>query len=197
MAPSSSNYFLFIIISFICPLLLLTSAGTLTLTPTKTYIIHVAPPPSLLLTSETWHLSFFPNSYPTSLLYSYKHAASAFAARFTNDELAVVKAKPGFLRADADFIVPLATTHTPEFLGLSRSHQPAGGLWNDSDFGRGVIVAVLDTGVLPNHPSFDASGMPPPPAKWKGKCEFNVSDACNNKLIGARAFLQGIQARHK
>ncbi|CAN4077852.1 unnamed protein product [Withania somnifera] len=29
--------------------------------------------------------------------------------------------------------------------------------------------------------------MPPPPAKWKGKCEFNVSK-CNNKLIGARYF---------
>ncbi|WMV15803.1 hypothetical protein MTR67_009188 [Solanum verrucosum] len=30
--------------------------------------------------------------------------------------------------------------------------------------------------------------MPPPPAKWKGKCEFN-SKACNNKLIGARNFV--------
>ncbi|KAJ0097869.1 hypothetical protein Patl1_29074 [Pistacia atlantica] len=29
--------------------------------------------------------------------------------------------------------------------------------------------------------------MPPPPAKWKGKCEF-TGTACNNKLIGARNF---------
>jgi subtilisin family serine protease len=29
--------------------------------------------------------------------------------------------------------------------------------------------------------------MPPPPAKWKGRCDFNGS-ACNNKLIGARSF---------
>ncbi|CAN1243604.1 Subtilisin-like protease 4 [Linum perenne] len=30
--------------------------------------------------------------------------------------------------------------------------------------------------------------MPPPPAKWKGKCEFKQSSLCNNKLIGARSF---------
>ncbi|KAK4400559.1 Subtilisin-like protease SBT1.5 [Sesamum angolense] len=29
--------------------------------------------------------------------------------------------------------------------------------------------------------------MPPPPAKWKGTCEFNFT-ACNNKIIGARHF---------
>ncbi|KAG5588896.1 hypothetical protein H5410_039410 [Solanum commersonii] len=31
--------------------------------------------------------------------------------------------------------------------------------------------------------------MPPPPAKWKGKCESNFTTKCNNKLIGARTFL--------
>ncbi|CAI0414068.1 unnamed protein product [Linum tenue] len=30
--------------------------------------------------------------------------------------------------------------------------------------------------------------MPPPPAKWRGKCEFNGKRTCNNKLIGARSF---------
>ncbi|KAL3849498.1 hypothetical protein ACJIZ3_011380 [Penstemon smallii] len=33
--------------------------------------------------------------------------------------------------------------------------------------------------------------MPPPPAKWKGKCEFNFTGGCNNKLIGARHFGNG------
>ncbi|THG15565.1 hypothetical protein TEA_029672 [Camellia sinensis var. sinensis] len=32
--------------------------------------------------------------------------------------------------------------------------------------------------------------MPPPPAKWKGKCELNGT-ACNKKLIGARNFISG------
>ncbi|KAK6117128.1 hypothetical protein DH2020_049173 [Rehmannia glutinosa] len=32
--------------------------------------------------------------------------------------------------------------------------------------------------------------MPPPPAKWKGICQFN-STSCNNKLIGARFYTIG------
>ncbi|GLT62912.1 hypothetical protein SLA2020_355140 [Shorea laevis] len=61
-----------------------------------------------------------------------------------------------------------------------------------SNFGKGVIIGVLDTGILPYHPSFSDEGVPPPPAKWKGKCEFNGTN-CNNKLIGARVFQRGSQ----
>jgi hypothetical protein len=48
-------------------------------------------------------------------------------------------------------------------------------------------LELIDTGISPYHPSFNDKGMPPPPAKWKGKCEFEGM-ACNNKLIGARTF---------
>ncbi|RVX09064.1 Subtilisin-like protease SBT1.7 [Vitis vinifera] len=40
--------------------------------------------------------------------------------------------------------------------------------------------------------SFD-EGLPPPPAKWKGKCDFNWT-SCNNKIIGARNFDSGAEA---
>ncbi|OIT06149.1 subtilisin-like protease sbt1.4 [Nicotiana attenuata] len=56
-------------------------------------------------------------------------------------------------------------------------------LWNTSNYGESVIIGLLDTGIYPEHPSFDDEGMPPPPAKWKGKCEFNFT-ACNKKIIG-------------
>lgn len=59
-----------------------------------------------------------------------------------------------------------------------------------SSFGKGVIIGVLDTGIFPGHPSFSDEGVPPPPAKWKGKCEFNGT-LCNNKLIGTRSFQNG------
>ncbi|KAM1050482.1 hypothetical protein ACFX13_032943 [Malus domestica] len=45
-----------------------------------------------------------------------------------------------------------------------------------------------DTGIGPDHPSFSDEGVPPPPAKWKGKCDFNGT-VCNNKLIGAQNFV--------
>ncbi|PIN14217.1 Cucumisin [Handroanthus impetiginosus] len=54
----------------------------------------------------------------------------------------------------------------------------------------GIIIGILDTGINPDHPSFDDEGMPPPPARWKGTCQFN-STRCNNKLIGARYFTIG------
>lgn len=65
-------------------------------------------------------------------------------------------------------------------------HQEVG-FWKKPNLGEGVIIGVLDTGITPNHPSFRDHGMPPPQAKWKGKCEFEGM-ASNNKLIGARTF---------
>ncbi|KAH0720790.1 hypothetical protein KY290_005786 [Solanum tuberosum] len=89
---------------------------------------------------------------------------------------------PGFVTARPQRIFQMHTTHSPSFLGL---HQNVG-LWNASNSGKGVIIGLLDTGIDPQHPSFNDNGMPNPPLKWKGKCEFNVTTNCNKKLIGAR-----------
>ncbi|XP_017700573.2 subtilisin-like protease 4 [Phoenix dactylifera] len=165
----------------------------------KTYIIHVHP--NLDSTSsddpdelENWYESFLPSNILGSgearLVYSYSSVINGFAARLTDGELADVKKKVGFLHAYPDRLIPLQTTHTPEFLGL-RCGSP--GFWSDAKFGKGVIVGVLDTGILPTHPSFDDDEMPPPPARWKGFCEFGARE-CNNKLIGARTFTRGMNA---
>ncbi|KAK4724909.1 hypothetical protein R3W88_027688 [Solanum pinnatisectum] len=103
----------------------------------------------------------------------------------SSDEVKEMEKKPGFLSARPQRIFQLHTTHTPSFLGL---HQNVG-LWNASNSGKGVIIGILDTGIDPQHPSFNDNGMPNPPLKWKGKCEFNVTN-CNKKLIGARNFVQ-------
>ncbi|XP_020263237.1 subtilisin-like protease SBT1.4 [Asparagus officinalis] len=88
----------------------------------------------------------------------------------------------GFVQAFPDRIIPLLTTHTPDYLKLT---GPSG-IWNRTNLGKGVIVGVLDTGITPGHPSFHDDGVPPPPASWKGQC--NLEKGCNNKVIGARAF---------
>ncbi|URD77393.1 subtilisin-like protease [Musa troglodytarum] len=90
-----------------------------------------------------------------------------------------------FLHAYPSPVYRPLTTHTPEFLGLS---QPSHSVWNATNMGEGIIIGILDTGITPGHPSFDDDGMPPPPAKWNGRCDLNAS-ACNNKLIGARSFV--------
>ncbi|CAN0841639.1 Subtilisin-like protease 3 [Linum grandiflorum] len=114
------------------------------------------------------------------MVHSYYHVVTGFAARLTPAEVESMKEKQGFLSARPDRILHLQTTYTPKFLGLQRDS----GFWNASGYGKGVVVGVLDTGVTPNHPSFSDEGMPPPPAKWKGKCE--PKEVCNNKIIGAR-----------
>ncbi|XP_020592858.1 subtilisin-like protease SBT1.2 isoform X2 [Phalaenopsis equestris] len=57
--------------------------------------------------------------------------------------------------------------------------------------GEGLIIGVLDTGIKARHPSFKDTKMPPAPRppKWKGTCFAGF--ACNNKIIGAKAFFNG------
>ncbi|CAK9163111.1 unnamed protein product [Ilex paraguariensis] len=158
----------------------------------KTYVVHIKQPKGRVLTQYddlgSYHQSFLSVTSENSnkrnrLLYSYQNVVSGFAARLTEDEVKAMKMKNGFVSAHPERMFRVQTTHTPNFLGLHHNM----GFWEESKLGKGVIIGVVDSGVLPSHPSFGDEGMPPPPAKWKGKCEFNGSD-CNNKIIGARSF---------
>ncbi|XP_060180018.1 subtilisin-like protease 4 [Lycium barbarum] len=169
--------------------------------PLETYIVHVASPESRISTQslsdqdlESWYLSFLPNTTASTssneeaprLVYSYRNVLKGFAARLSAEQMKEMEKKPGFIFAWPQRILSLHTTHTPSFLGLQQNI----GLWRDSNYGKGVIIGVLDTGVSPDHPSFSDKGVPPPPAKWKGKCESNFTTKCNNKLIGLRSFIK-------
>ncbi|XP_039141348.1 subtilisin-like protease 3 [Dioscorea cayenensis subsp. rotundata] len=150
----------------------------------QTYIVLVHPPSENTPNGcEKWYKSFLPATN-SKLIYSYTNVVSGFAAKLTHEDVEEMKTKPGFVHAYPDRLLALLTTHTPDFLGISS----ASSLWNGSNFGQSIIIGVLDTGVLPTHPSFNDQGMPPPPAKWKGVCQFKN---CNNKLIGARNYVQG------
>ncbi|GJM86383.1 hypothetical protein PR202_ga02237 [Eleusine coracana subsp. coracana] len=132
------------------------------------------------------------------LIYSYRNVVNGFAARVSDAELAEMATKDWFVAARPEKTYRLMTTHTPQMLGLTTTtgiinkaffHGGGGqgGMWNVSNMGEGMIIGVLDDGISAGHPSFDATGMPPPPAKWKGRCDLNRT-VCNNKLIGARSF---------
>nr|ANS59494.1 tobacco root exuded subtilase precursor [Nicotiana tabacum] len=159
----------------------------------QVYIVHCEFPDGDRTTRyqdlDSWYLSFLPATTSDSsrevprLIYSYRNVLTGFAAKLSPDDLKEMEKKEGFISARPEKQLDLYTTHSLNFLGL---HQNMG-FWNDSNYGKGVIIGVIDTGIFPDHPSFSDGGMPPPPAKWKGKCEFNVTK-CNNKLIGARYF---------
>ncbi|KAI3689802.1 hypothetical protein L2E82_47771 [Cichorium intybus] len=156
----------------------------------ETYIVHLDSPKSIAFTKpedrHSWYHSFLSasstgsNEKP-SMIHAYHNVFTGFAAKLTADQVKAMENMDGFVSARPERVYKLHTTHTPRFLGL---HQNLG-LWRGSNYGKGMIIGVLDTGITPGHPSFNDTGVPTPPAKWKGKCEVA---GCNNKLIGARDF---------
>lgn len=136
-------------------------------------------------------------------IYSYDTAFNGFAAELTSAEAAELADMPGVVHIWKNEIHELDTISTPDFLGLTGKD----GVWNDKfggqeHAGEGVIVGVVDSGIWPENPAFAALPEPRPDAdviaeKWNGTCsegndtpENNVE--CNNKLIGADYFGEGI-----
>ncbi|KAF3670359.1 putative mavicyanin-like [Capsicum annuum] len=144
----------------------------------ETYIVHVESPENQISTDQSsrtdldnYYLSFLPksttaissigNEEPVNMIYSYHNVMKGLAARLTASQVKEMEQKSGFVSAQKQSILPLQTTHSPSFLGL----RPNMGLWKNSHYGKGVIIGVIGSGILPDHPSFSDVGMPPPPAK--------------------------------
>ncbi|XP_075516915.1 subtilisin-like protease SBT3 [Primulina tabacum] len=173
----------------------------------STYIVHMdkSSMPKAFASHHYWYSSILESvksESPTSsdghklgpkLVYAYDNAFHGFSAVVSKDELKALKKSPGFLSAYEDGIVTPDTTHSYKFLSLNT----VSGLWPASEYGKDVIIGVVDSGAWPESPSFKDDGMTEIPARWKGKCqegeEFN-SSLCNKKLIGAKYFNAGVRA---
>jgi subtilisin family serine protease len=142
-------------------------------------------------------------------IYDYVYSLNGFAAVLTPAQAVALQANPEVAMVWADELHQPTTDNSPDFLGLTAE----GGLWGElggfESAGEDVIVGVIDTGAWPEHPSFsdqiDLADRPgesgkrtlaygPPPSDWHGTCQSGEQwsqDDCNNKLIGARYFLDG------
>ncbi|XP_059662111.1 subtilisin-like protease SBT3.5 isoform X2 [Cornus florida] len=129
----------------------------------------------------------------SSILYSYKHGFSGFAARLTKSQSEEIADFPGVVQVFPNRIHKLHTTRSWDFLGLGH-HSPKKKLTKSNE-GEGTIIGVIDSGVWPESESFKDEDMGPIPSYWKGICQngerFNYTN-CNNKLIGARWFIKGL-----
>jgi len=158
--------------------------------------------------------------------YSYCHTMNGFAAMLTPAEVARLKGDKSVVNVFEDFSMDIDTNNSPDFLGLNDRRK---GLRERLRLkGEDVIVGVLDTGIVQEHPSFADTrtfDLPPfcdnprspilervcsrledfrnqvvydaPPAHWQGACEEGEAfseDDCNNKLIGARWYVDGFIA---
>jgi subtilisin family serine protease len=127
---------------------------------------------------------------------SFRLAYGGVSMQLPANEVRTVLAIPGVAAVQRDALnQPLAVEEPYQSIGAQAVWNQLGG---PVFTGEGVIVANLDSGIWPEHPMFDDLGLAAPPAPPTGTraCEFGLSgeehDAaftCNNKLIGAQAFL--------
>ncbi|KAL5791053.1 hypothetical protein ACOSQ2_005941 [Xanthoceras sorbifolium] len=130
-----------------------------------------------------------------SIMYSYKHGFSGFAAILTRPQAKLIADLPGVVRVVPNRILSLHTTRSWDFLQV-KPHI-VNGLLSKSHSGYGSIIGVMDTGIWPESESFRDEGMEEVPSRWKGICQegegFNHSN-CNRKIIGARWYIKGYEA---
>ncbi|CAN8246596.1 unnamed protein product [Cochlearia groenlandica] len=133
-----------------------------------------------------------------SMVYSYKHGFSGFAAKLTKSQAKKLADLPEVFHVVPDSFYNLTTTRTWDYLGLSAANPK--NLLNETKMGEQTIIGIIDTGVWPESEVFSDNGIGPVPSHWKGGCEagevFNTSH-CNNKLIGAKYFINGFIAEYE
>ncbi|XP_010529680.1 PREDICTED: subtilisin-like protease SBT3.9 isoform X2 [Tarenaya hassleriana] len=131
-----------------------------------------------------------------SMVYSYRHGFSGFAAKLTEYEAEQISELPEVVHVVLDQFYQLTTTRTWDYLGLSPKHPK--NLLYETNMGNQVIAGVIDSGIWPESESLNDKGMGSIPSRWKGGCEsgqmFNPSTHCNRKLIGAKFFIDGFIA---
>jgi hypothetical protein len=108
---------------------------------------------------------------------------------------------PGVVAVQRDTLQHPLTDSSPEFINATAAYKA---LHTTKNAGKGIILANIDTGLWPEHPSFADHGnlsAPPGPAR---ACEFgdnpltpaNDPFQCNNKLIGGQPFLDTYAANN-
>lgn len=168
-----------------------------------TYIVHMdlSAMPKAFSDHHNWYASALSSirhhpkisttTHSMDIIYTYSNVMHGFSASLSLAELESLRNLPGFVSSHRDLPVRVDTTQTPQFLNLNSNY----GAWPTSNYGKDVIIGVVDTGVWPESKSYSDEGLGEVPSRWKGECtegtEFN-SSMCNRKLIGARFFNKGL-----
>nr|XP_051206168.1 subtilisin-like protease SBT3.9 [Lolium perenne] len=189
---------------FCCAVLLVTLLPLSANGSSKLYIVYMGDKkhddPSVVTSSHHDLLTSLHGSKDEalkSIVYSYKHGFSGFAAMLTESQAEALAKFPDVVSVKPNTFHKLHTTRSWDFLGLEYNQPPQQpGLLQKAKYGEDVIIGVIDSGIWPESRSFDDNGYGPVPARWKGKCQtgqdFNTT-SCNRKIIGARWYGRGIK----
>ncbi len=130
--------------------------------------------------------------------YSYTTALDGFAAKLTGRQATALSHRTDVLGVFKDRVRHADDEADAEFLGLTGPlglWRRLGGTTGSNGAGGGVVVGILDSGITPASPSFNApqSGVP---SDWHGVCRTGEGRSvgtfgCNSKLIGGRYYFAG------
>ncbi|KAK9157160.1 hypothetical protein Scep_003734 [Stephania cephalantha] len=117
------------------------------------------------------------------LIRSYGRSFSGFAAKLTEKEQQKIANMEGIVSVFPSVTLKLQTTRSWDFMGFVENVNRVHTVESNT------IIGLIDSGVWPESDSFNDEGFGPPPKKWKGVCNGGTNFTCNNKIIGARYYL--------
>jgi subtilisin family serine protease len=127
-------------------------------------------------------------------IYDYTVTNNAVAVKLTAQQATKLAATRGVIGLSKDQLAHPDTSLSPHFLGLDAPNGLWAQLGGNTRAGAGVVVGVIDTGIWPESKAFAGNTGIPVPSDWTGKCvsgENFPNTSCNDKLIGARYYLEG------
>ncbi|KAK8707166.1 hypothetical protein V6N13_058230 [Hibiscus sabdariffa] len=153
----------------------------------QVYIAYLGSLPDGDYTPSSHHFSMLQallkKSSVENYLTRYKRSFNGFAAELTDEEAKKLASFKGVVSIFPDKVYHTQTTRSWDFMGFNQTVK------RNATAESNVIIGVIDTGIWPESDSFSDDGFGPPPKKWKGSCNGGQNFTCNNKLIGARAYV--------
>ncbi len=111
----------------------------------------------------------------TELVYRYQYGLNGFAARMNPSQAQKLAALPEVLQVWEDEVRPLTTDQSITFLGL---FEPETGLRGTPGLdGDGIVIAMIDSGIAPQHPALQDSREADRPSMC-------LSDWAENTFLG-------------
>jgi len=104
---------------------------------------------------------------------TYQVTLNGFSADLSGDQVDALRSSKDVLGVFPDEIRHPDAQSSTDFLGLGDDKRGKGGVWEATGgvktAGEGVVVGVIDTGIAPEHPSFDGDKLKKKPRKSKGE----------------------------
>ena len=127
--------------------------------------------------------------------FTYKVAFNGMAMKVSQDNALAISQLPGVLKVVKDKIYKLDTDTGPSLVGAPNVWDGTALESGVGNFGEGVVVGIIDSGINTDHPSFaDIAGdgfdhtNPLGSGVYLGDCAGDFAELCNDKLIGVYSY---------